>query len=366
MALRNLTRHRLRNFLTILGVAAGISVFVTSLSVSSGFKGQIKELLQSYRVDITVQSRGAATPMASRISSGDYERLRGITGVARVSSLTLGTIRTPWHPYFVIAGISGGEAIAGKLNLVDGRMLVEGRGEIMLGRLAASEVGYRVGNRIALRDGELFTIAGVYTFGSRIMDGAAILGREDAQRLLKNDGTVNVAFVTAEDNTRIDAVMGAINRDLQALQAIRSGELVGQVRLFSAVDLFVWVISMISLFTCCIVVMNTLIMAVSERTQEIGIMMAVGWSRGKIYRLIAAEALIICLSGAALGNGLGIVFLNFLDARQIAGMGWIPTAIPLGVAAESLALAVFLGLLASLYPAAVALRGAPAEALRHE
>jgi putative ABC transport system permease protein len=366
IAVRNLLRNKLRNLLTLLGVAAGIAVFVTSHTVSAGFEDQIAEIIRKYSINLTVQSKGAATPIMSRIDISDYLELRDVEGVGDVSSVILGSIRTPWNPYFIIAGISSAEALSTKFTLVEGRFFVPGKREILLGKLAAERLDYHPGNKILLPAEELFTITGLYSFGSRMLDGAAIFDLEDAQRLLRSDGYVNLAFIQVKPGNDVRQVTDEISERFPHLSAIPSADFSGQVRMFNTINVFVWVLSLISFFTCCVVVMNTLLMAVSERTKEIGILMAVGWSRFMVYRMILKEAIMICLAGGVAGNIAGLLFLFLLNGMKALGVGWIPLSIPAGVALKSLALSVVLGIASSLYPAIVAVKLLPAESLRYE
>jgi len=366
LALKNIYRNKLRNFLTLLGVAAGIAVFVTSLSVSNGFKEQITDLIKKYSIDITVQSKGAATPLMSRIAVSDYLRLRDVAGVRDVSSLVLGSVKAPWNPYFIVAGISSGEALSSKFAMLEGRPPVPGRKELILGSLASAQLHYRPGNKIVLIDSEVFTVTGIYTFGSRIMDAAAVLDITDAQRLLKTDQYVNMAFIQVDPGIDPGLIMERIQELLPNLSVLRSADFTGQVRMFNTVNFFVWVISLISIFTCCIVVMNTLFMAISERTREIGVLMAIGWSRFMIFRMILTEAVIICLAGGIAGDVGGLLFLSVLNRMNVIGVGWMPASIPPEIVAASFALSLGLGVVSACYPAFIASKLLPVDALRYE
>jgi putative ABC transport system permease protein len=108
-------------------------------------------------------------------------------------------------------------------------------------------------------------------------------------------------------------------------------------------------------------------MAVSERTREIGILMAIGWGRSMIMKTIILEALILCLAGGFIGNLLGLFqnwAFNVLNPEELAWL--VPVSIPWEISLESIGLALLLGIAGSLYPALRASRLLPAEALRYE
>lgn len=341
-------------------------MLVSSLSLSKGLKTQVQYIVKRYSIDITVQEKGAAAPITSKIPMSDYRALRDITGVKDVSALLMGTIRAPWNPYFAVAGISSVETLSNKISIVEGRFFQPGKREIILGTLAAKQLGYTVGDRIFLTENEMFSITGIFSVGSKVVDGAAFLDIQDAQGLFRRDNFVNMAFLQLDQKSSPEAVLEEINRNFPGLTPIRSGDLVSQMRVFEAVEFFVGISSAIALLTCCIVVMNTLFMAISERTKEIGILMAVGWSRFMIFKTILYEAVILCLLGGILGNIIAMGSLWFFSRSHAVGIGWIPSAVPAVIAMEAVGLAVILGIISSFYPAILASRMLPAAALRYE
>ena len=113
--------------------------------------------------------------------------------------------------------------------------------------------------------------------------------------------------------------------------------------------------------------MNTFLVAVSERTKEIGLMMAVGWSRLMVMKMIISESLVVCFLGGVLGNLIAAVQLWLFHTMNPEGLGWLVSmSFSTRIFLESVALSLLLGIAGSLYPAIRASRLLPAEALRHE
>ena len=115
-----------------------------------------------------------------------------------------------------------------------------------------------------------------------------------------------------------------------------------------------------------LVVTNTLLMAVAERTREIGILMAVGWTPWLVLRMLLAESVLLCLAGAALGNVAGLALLHTVNGMETVGFGWIPVSLSPSLVATSFALTLVIALLALAWPAVVLWRMQPLAALRHE
>jgi len=276
IVIRNLFRHKFRTLMTVMGAAVGISVFVSLTSVGNEFRTQLGDIVKTYNIDITVTSKGSATPIGSTISMADYHELLKLKNVRHASSLIIGPVTSPWNRYFLLFGVSSVETFLNKLGMVEGRVLTPGKKEALVGERVAIDRQLKVNDRILLADQDQFTITGIYTSGSRIIDGAAVVDIKDAQALLKRYDSINMAFLQTTVGSDPWEVAKDIGRQFQNVSAVTSGEFIGQIRLFKTVDVFAWGISLISFFTCCVIVMNTFLMAVSERTKDIGLLMAVG------------------------------------------------------------------------------------------
>ncbi len=115
-------------------------------------------------------------------------------------------------------------------------------------------------------------------------------------------------------------------------------------------------------------VANTLVISVAERRRELGILKALGTERRQVVRLVVAEALAITAVGALLGYALGSYLIRFSGTALTGHIsGWALTyAFPFGVAGSLAVLLALVTVAAALYPARLALRVSPAEALVYE
>ena len=365
-ALRNLMRNKLRNILTLFGVAAGMSVLLASVSVTENFKSQLDNIISDTGADIMIQSLRATTPMLSRISRQDMEALQSMDGISSTSSIIMGFLKTPWAPYFLILGISSTEELAGQLRLIEGRWFEPLTKEIVLGFLCANQLAYAPGDTINLSESTEFTVTGIYSFGYPMADGAAVMDIRTARTLLNRDDSVNMLLATILKGIQPSEVMQQINSEFPHLYASSGKDFVSEVRFFDSVELFTWILSMVSLITCCLVVVNTLVMSVSERIKEIGILLAIGWTRFMIYKTILCESIFICLAGTLVGCSLAMAALWLLQGSRSLGLGLIPVQITLHIVLAGCGLALLLGWICSLYPALLTRKLTPAQALRHE
>jgi putative ABC transport system permease protein len=111
--------------------------------------------------------------------------------------------------------------------------------------------------------------------------------------------------------------------------------------------------------------MNTTTMSVFERTRELGLLRAIGWSRRRLLAMIMFEALVISVSGAALGLAVGYLAVEALkETPELVGV--FQPEYPASIFGRSLGIAFAMAFIGGLYPAVRATLLRPIEALRHE
>jgi putative ABC transport system permease protein len=112
-------------------------------------------------------------------------------------------------------------------------------------------------------------------------------------------------------------------------------------------------------------VLNTMLMAVFERTREIGVMRSLGWGRRRVLGMVMNEALLLGLLGGLAGIALAYVLASLLERAPMVGE-YYDAQYSLALYARTMAIAVILGGLGGVYPAFRATRLQPVEALRYE
>lgn len=185
----------------------------------------------------------------------------------------------------------------------------------------------------------------------------------------ENGYTAFIVKTNSTDNT--DAVAKQI-RELGIGAVSAKSYIRDQLRIFNVLSLIFASIGSIALFVAAIGIINTMVMAVLERTREIGVMRAVGAKRSTVSRLFTLEASMIGFLGGTLGVAFGYSFImlaNFFVNAQLADnfiTGRNIISLPLWVFLVIIIATTIIGMLAGLYPAHRAARLNPVEALRHE
>jgi putative ABC transport system permease protein len=249
------------------------------------------------------------------------------------------------------------------------RLLQPGDGRVvLLGRLLADSLGQGVGDDVEILEGESFRVVGVYDGYSVFENGALVIPLADLQSLVDKPSQATWFYLNLEqpgDAAATDAVSQEIERIDNNLQAMRTADYVEADARLNLARAMAWMTSAIALVIGGIGMLNTMIMSVFERTQEIGILRAIGWKKGRVVRMILLEALVLSVAGAVLGTA-GALALTRLLSRLPAVSGIVGDAIEPRVIAQGFVIALGIGLFGAAYPAWRSARLLPTEALRHE
>jgi len=130
------------------------------------------------------------------------------------------------------------------------------------------------------------------------------------------------------------------------------------------IDRFALAISFLAALVSAIGVANTMLMSVFDRTREIGLLRAIGWSRGRIVALVEQEGLLLALFGGVAGLPLGLGLVQ--ASKLLIQLGWLDVRIDPLLYGQAVGFALLIGLFGSLYPAWRAANLQPTEALRYE
>jgi ABC-type antimicrobial peptide transport system permease subunit len=275
----------------------------------------------------------------------------------------LGFVMTEDLPLFILTGIDPGTRAAEHYSVQEGRPL-QRPNEIIVGRSAADSYNLAVGDTMQLYDNR-YKVVGIYETGSAMEDTGGALHLREAQRLLSRPRAVSFIFVDVEEPREVDAVVSAINRRFPEARATIASEFAENTADMQSAGAVFGALRMLAIFVGGIVVMNTMIMSIFERTREIGTLRALGWKPRRIMNQVVQESLLLCLLAALMGSVGGVLFVEAL--QLIPAFGEILTASwSVGTFATATAIALVLGLVGGLWPAWRASRLQPVEALRYE
>jgi putative ABC transport system permease protein len=236
--------------------------------------------------------------------------------------------------------------------------------EIVLGRIAADTYKLGVGDTLSLNENR-YKVVGIYETGIAWEDGGGVLALREAQRLMGRPRSVSFIFVDVNDPSQASAVAEIINRRFPETRASLSSKFAESTNDIQSTKAMTNAIRLLAMIVGGVVVANTMIMAIYERTREIGTLRALGWKSRQILGQIMKESIYLCLLAAGLGSLLGVILLTLISqipgANTFLSASWSADTFLIAVS-----VALLLGVLGGLYPAWRASRFQPVEALRYE
>ncbi len=395
MAFRDLGRNKRRSILSSLAVAVGLSLLILMAAVLEGeMRGAIQNTIQLQSGHLQVR---AATYDESKISlkwddliANPHKVIEKLTTIPQVEFAT---------PRLIASGIvtlknnSRGVQVIGldpasdasqpfRQGMIAGEFLTpEDREGILVGKPLAEKFHVQVGDQVSLlinrssgdTDEQPFTVRGIYTTNTTGYDESTVfMPLAKAQTFAQAEDHASLIFVMLKDREQAEAVAAALQgSSYQVITWRGMNELIVQIEDFAGA--YMGILYLIVLAITSTVVVNTLVMAVFERTREIGILAAIGMKGGRIMSMFLAEAALLATGGIIGGLILGGLAVAYFTKYgfYIGDMGM--TGILMGDTiyahltirdAISLTIVTYvITLIASLYPAVLAARMEPVDAL---
>jgi putative ABC transport system permease protein len=379
-----LRTRRLRVALSALGIAIGIASMVAVLGISDSSKAGLVAELDKLGTNLLTITPGqtffgdaAKLPEAASRAVRNLSKVRDAAGVTQVSSVTVR------RSTYIEAGESGGisvlaadRGLLGTLGgaVARGRFLDAGNERypfVVLGAVAAQRLGVdRL--TVAGRPVQVYLGATWFTVASVLaslplapeIDRAALIGYPIASHLFGTTRSASTLYVRTDPERVAEAAallpatadpqhpeQTQISRPSSGLQARADAQ--------STLTALFLALGAVALLVGGVGIANVMVISVLERRSEIGLRRALGARRIHIGVQFLGESVLLSLLGGAAGIALGAA----ATAGYASLQGWI-VVVPVLAVAGGVAIALLLGALAGLYPAARAARLAPAAALR--
>ena len=366
---RNMLNRLVRTGLTVLGLSVGIAAVMVLTGIAWGFERSFMAIYKTKGIDLVVVRAGISNQLSSNLDAGLGPKIRGVAGVVDATPSLMDTVSfEDKNLVSVLAnGWEGGSRLFNGVRKLSGRLLRPGDGrDLILGRVLALNLGKGVGDRVDLA-GEPFKVVGVFESDSLFENGGLIIPLAELQRMMGRQDQVTGFVIAARssDAAAVAALARRIEAEVPGVAAVPARDYVQadlQIRLTKTMA---WATTAVALVLGSIGLLNTMVMAVFERTGEIGLLRALGWRRRRVLMLVLGEAVILGLLGAVAGTALAYLGVRALLLDPTA-RGFIDPDLPPGVIALGLALGIGLSLVGGLYPALRAATLDPTEALRHD
>ena len=382
IAVNNLRRRKMRAIFVLAGLLIGVTTVVTLLTLVNAMKNDINHKLEMYGANILIVpktenlsltygglSLGGVSFEMQEIREEELEKIRDIknaANVAAVGPMVLGPVNVK-DQRVLLAGVDFQmfQVLRPWWN-VKGK-IPEGDEDVILGTEAAHVLGLTLDDRFTINGREL-EVSGIIEATGSQDDGLMFAPLSVAQSLLGKEGRISMAEVAALcSGCPIEEMVRQISEILPGANVMGIQQVVkGRMETLNHFQKFSYGVSALVLFLGSLMVLVTMMGSVRERTMEIGIFRAMGFRRSHVMRIIFFEAGIIAGVAGILGYALGytatrILIPFFTENHQGHGVAIPFDPIMAGIA---FVLAISIGLSASIYPALLASRLDPNEALR--
>ncbi|MBT7995447.1 MAG: ABC transporter permease [Bacteroidetes bacterium] len=258
---------------------------------------------------------------------------------------------------------------------------------VVIGKKLADKLDVSIRNKIIVtvqdQDGNVtsgaFRVAGIYKTSNTTFDGSTIFVRNSDLATLVGvnpEMSHEIALLLSDQHNLEETtqIIGALNPDLLTESWKDLSPEMGYMD--DLMGAYMYFIIIIILFALCFAIINTMLMAVLERVKEIGMLMAVGMNKLRVFSMLMLESIFLTLSGGFLGIVLGYILFLFFQKNGIdmsiwgeglEAMGFAAIIYPefdYGMIIPIIILVILTGLLSSLYPAYKALKLNPADSIR--
>jgi ABC-type lipoprotein release transport system permease subunit len=396
MAFRDLGRNRRRSIFSALAVGMGLSLLMLLASFIKGeMGGALDRSIQLQSGHIQVRAKSYDESKTSLKWEDLIENPDSL--VAQITALPPVQVATPrlFASGFITTGdASSGVRIMGidpassanapfQKGIIDGQWLAaDDREGVLLGKPLADKLGLKTGDLVTLStntsngtvDQQQFTVRGVYTTNTNAFDSVTVfLPLAKAQTFAQSENHISTIFIMLKDQSQTDAVVAVLqNPGLQILTWSTMNAIILQTESLS--ESYMSLFYLIVLAITASVVVNTLIMAVFERTREIGILAALGMKGRRILAMFLTESSILAVGGILIGLALGLLIVSYFSTIgfYIGNFGisgflignTIYAKLTLNDAVNLSIVSFVVTVLAGLIPAVIASRMEPIVALR--
>jgi putative ABC transport system permease protein len=400
MAWISVVTHKLRSFLTILGVVIGIAAVIILMSVGQGTSANILSSLSSLGANtITVMPGsstsggirggfGSASTLTLEDSNAINTSIADINGVAPTSASGMQVIAGKQNMNIQVTGITTSYLDINNIKLDEGDYITQSDYDkkakvALIGATVASTLFPNddpVGQKIRM-SGNIFTVIGLVQSkgeGFNSTDNIILIPLSTLQNMtssLTTTGQHTVNSITVQASS--DKVISTVESDIADLLRTRHKIAIGASDDFSitstqeitstltsstqSLTYLLGAIAGISLLVGGIGVMNIMLVSVMERRREIGIRKALGAKERDIWGQFLVDSAVLCLAGGIIGVAIG-----WGGSTLINDMGWTTTVVTSDVVFLAVGVSVFIGLFFGFYPAWQGSRLDPIQALRAE
>ncbi len=381
LALKNILRHQTRTFLALLGIATSVALIFSIISFNRGFERGLSKELDATGLHFMVVSSGCPHEVASLVLHAAVvpkfldidivNKLKQFDGIELISPILITQLPNPQKGRIdIIYGMDMNHISQLKPSWkIDGQ-LPSNDSEVIIGFEIADHDKLKVGDMITYTDYQKsFKVSGIIQKTGSQDDAYIYMPLKAIQEILNKPQGVTAIGVKVSRPQELNYITEEISMNVPGIQIVTMGQVLNSLaNLAASAKTLSLSIAIIAIIISAVGVMNLILMAIFERTQEIGMMRAIGASRQDIFNIIMYETIIITVSGGIIGIIFSVAASGIIENFVRIFMPYVPSGRmilfePL-IAVSCLVFALIIGILSGTYPAWKASNISPIEAIR--
>ncbi|RPJ78114.1 MAG: ABC transporter permease [Alphaproteobacteria bacterium] len=318
LAKRNLERRVVRTILAAVGIIIGVFAISSMGILGNCLKVSVSNSFEDYSNEIIIYPAGGETS----ITENQVKQLDKISGIESVVPIYSSGTKIEFKDKSIYGAVYGieNEDLISLVEVDDGKMLKSSSTNCVIGPELASFLDIKVGGKVTLEDTKLKVIGILKKRGMSpdiSVDNSIFVNPEVYNKIfIDNEDEYDFVIVKAKNVDDVDGMENSVKKVLNKkddkvfLSSVKS-MLSSVEEALRYVSLFLMGIGSISLVVASVSILNVMLMSVTERTKEIGIMKAVGASRNDIMKMFILESLILGIIASFIGGilSLGVVFV---------------------------------------------------------
>ncbi len=383
----NMKARKMRTLLTVLGIIIGVAALVGLITLSRGMNEAVRYQFEKMGISsIRVVPGGLTGPPTGALGlpADLQDMIENVKGVEYANPVTIDYATVEYNKKKEICMVESYDTkLSGQAFLDMDLETTEGR-YFNAGEQGVAVIGYDIAHDMFDKDinirntilinGNKFKVIGIIEESGTDADNRVNIPLEDAKILFNKWDFVNVFIVQTTSGINAEDVGANIEEKLlksmhdEEFDVFTPEQLLKQISaMLGVIQLVLGAIAAISLVVGAIGIMNSMFTAVLERTQEIGVMKAIGATQGTILYFFITEAGIMGVVGGIIGIVIGTLFSYMVQyGAALAGYTLFKVQIDVGFIVGVILFSFIVGIVAGIIPAYRAAEMKPVDALRYE
>ncbi len=399
MAWRNIWRNKMRSIIIILSIAIGLFAGIAILALYKGMmKSRVRTVIDAEVGHLQLHDSAFKKENDPKFVFSDGTKI--MKSISVIPGVKLVAPRSITNGMLATTTGSAGVQINGVIPVLEyeasqlNKKIIEGkvfdttkRNQVMIGKKLATKMKLKTGSRLVLTFTDTssnivsgaFKVVAIYQSDNTPLDERNVyVTKNDLNALLNIQDAFHEIVVLVKNDQDVDTIQSRLLQQFPAYQIESWRELSPETDLLvKTTDQYTYIIMVIIMFALAFGIINTMMMAILERTREIGMMVALGTNRVKIFFLVLTETLFLTLAGSPVGILVGWLATRYFNQHglDLSGMGkemmssfgfgtMIYPEFPADKLLGVMLIVTGTAIISCLFPAIKALKLQPVEALR--